>query len=72
MEEINGDFEDLIVIDFHHHDDVSEANPANIDSVLVTIHRLLEPFILIFEKLRIKVGDSPRQYLKDIAILLFD
>ena len=72
MEEIDGNFKHLIVIDFHHHDDVSEANPANIDSVLVTIHCLLEPFILVFEKLRIKVSDSSRQYLKDIAILLFD
>lgn len=72
MEEINCDFKHLIIIDFHHHDDVSETNPTNIDSILVTIHCLLKPFILVFEKLRIKVGDSPCQYFKDVAILFFD
>ena len=72
MEEIYGYFKDLIVINFHHHYDIAETDPANVDSILVTRHCLLKPFILIFEKLRIEVSDPPRQNLKDIAVLLFN
>lgn len=58
MEELNGDLEDLIVIQFHHHQEILEASLTDLDALVITIHCQLKPGILTFEKLGVKVDDS--------------
>jgi len=45
---------------------------TNLDSFLATSNCSVKPYMLIFEKLRVKVGDSSRKYLKNISVSLFD
>ena len=70
VEEIYGDLEDLVLINFHHHEKIPETQLAYFDSLLTSSHSFVQPLILILEKLRIKVSDSPCQHLEYISIFL--
>jgi hypothetical protein len=60
MEKIYSNLEDLIFINLHHHQDVSEAHKANLDCLFTASHSFLKPIALIFEKLRVKVSNASR------------
>lgn len=72
MKEIYGDFEDLVLVNLHHHNNVVKAHLANANSFFISSHCPFQPLKLIFEKLRVEVGDSPSEDFKDIAIPLLN
>ena len=72
MEKVNSDFEDLILINFHHHKNISKSHLAYFDSFFTSGNCHFEPIKLIFEELRIEVGYSSCQDLEDISISFFD
>jgi hypothetical protein len=72
VEKVNCDLEHLIIIDFHHNENVFETHVTTPNCFFVASHALLQPFALNVEKLRIKIGDASGQHFENIAILLFD
>ena len=70
MEEVDCDLENLVLIDFHHHEQVPETQLAYFDSLLTPSHSFVQPLVLILEKLRIKVSNSPRQHFEYISVFL--
>lgn len=72
MEKVDSDLEHLIIIDFHHNENVLETHVTNPNCFFVASHALLEPFTLDVEKLRIKISDASSKHLENIAIFLFD
>ena len=71
MEEVDGDFENLIIIDFHHDEDVLETHVTNTDCFFVAGYSPLQPFALNIEEFRVEIGYCSGKHLKDIAIFLF-
>lgn len=72
MEEIYGDFEHLILIDLHHHQQVSEPHLADLDALLATGHCLLQPLVLTLEELRVEVCNASGQYFEYVSVLALD
>ena len=54
VEELNRNFKSLVIIKFHHHDQIVEASFANIDHLLVSFNGNFQPSHLFFEKLAVK------------------
>ena len=65
MEEVNSDLEHLVLVDFHHHQQVLEPKATDIHSFFIASHCLLNPHMLVPEKLRVKVSYSTGQHLKN-------
>lgn len=72
MEEIYGNFEDLILIYLHHHQKVSETHLADLNAFFTASHCLLQPLVLALEELGVKVGYSSGQYFEHVSVLAFD
>ena len=69
VEEIDRYLEDLVLINFHHHEQIPETQLAYPDSLLTPSHSFIQPLVLILEKLRIKISNSPSQHLEYISVL---
>lgn len=58
MEEIYSNLEHLILIDLHHHKQVSKPHLADLDAILAASHCLLQPLVLTLEELRVKISNA--------------
>jgi hypothetical protein len=51
VEELDGDLEHLIVVQFHHHEHILESSITNLNALLIAVNCDLEPSVLGLEEL---------------------
>ncbi len=51
VEELDGNLEHLIIVQFHHHEHVLESSVADLNALLIAVNCDLEPTILGLEEL---------------------
>lgn len=72
LKEFYCDFENLILVDFHHHYQVFEAILTNLNILFVASNCCIEPKVLSFEELAVKIGNPFGQDLENASVSLFD
>ena len=72
MEELDGDLENLIIIQFHHHEHVLEASVTDLDALVVSIDGDFEPGVLGFEEFGVEIGDTSGEDFKNVSVLFLD
>lgn len=72
VEELDCDFEDLVLVDAHHHQQVPESKVTYLHKLFIAKHCLAKPTVLVAEEFRVEVGDASGQYLEDVSVPLPD
>jgi hypothetical protein len=72
MEKLYCNFKHLVFVNLHHHDEISKTKVAHLDILLIVHYCKLEPHVLIFKKLTIKISYSSGQHLKHGPWSFFD
>lgn len=70
VEKLNADFEHLIIVNSHQHQQVHETELTDLNQVWVALNCELKPLGLFLEELAKKITDSPRQNFKNMPTFL--